>query len=189
MLNDDQTEHINRTGRMKSHLCVAVFLLSLYAVAGCAQSLQAPAYRSPQPAPISQAATSRAATAVDSAPARAPGGQWESDRYTDLPIPRNYDFNSDESFIFEQEGMRNADLKYAGPMSIEDIIRFYRDGMPSNGWQFVRMSGVRMKTITFTKGGEMCEIIIMSMGPSEIEQGNDWQTPPQTHLHIKLNAY
>ncbi|MFV1981085.1 MAG: hypothetical protein ACC655_08030 [Rhodothermia bacterium] len=105
-----------------------------------------------------------------------------------MPIPRGYEYKPDASFVFAQEGMRSADLRYEGELAVEELIRFYQESMPMNGWKFLRLTGVRMKTITFTKNGEMCEIIIMSVQPRRVED-DEWLPSPRvsTHLHIKVN--
>ncbi len=163
-----------RTTRQSATLFLGV---CLWVLSGCVpwQQPQAPV---PRPSPEHQERKAQRPSMQS-----APSARWILQRYTDLPIPKGYTLRANESFVFMQGGLRSADLKYTGPLSVSDLIRFYQDSMPANGWRFLRMTGVRMKTITFFKGTELCEIIIMApMSES---------TPPDTegmaHLHIKLN--
>lgn len=159
-------------------LIVAISGMCLWIASSCAtrQPTSPPARL---PAPSSQQTVERASS-----------GQWVLNQYADLPVPRGYEYKPDQSFVFAQEGLRTADLRYEGDLPVEELIRFYQDSMPTSGWKFLRLTGMRMKTITFTKDGEMCEIIIMSVQPQRVED-SDWQSSPRvsTHLHIKVNPF
>ncbi len=97
--------------------------------------------------------------------------------------------------------MRSADLNYVGEGAVSELIRFYQDEMPPFGWHFVRLTGVNMKTLSYSNGIEICEIILerhSEHSPAEHASGTEEQhqgvsagpqdTPKlQTHLHIKLH--
>ncbi len=132
----------------------------------------------------------------------APSADWLEARFTDLPIPRDFTLLADESFVFLQGSLRSADLQYAGGETVSQLIRFYQESMPANGWRFVRMTGVRMKTLSYLKGNEICEIIIerhplgekheaererMGARGQEGRWGLDRGRDKLTHLHIQLN--
>ncbi len=115
--------------------------------------------------------------------APAPSAQWVVEKYTDLPIPTGFAFISNKSFVFMQGALRSADLTYDGSMSSSKLIRFYQDSMPANGWKLIRITGMMMKSMTFVKGGERCEITIHTRTNDENPQ------LVHTRLHIKLNPY
>lgn len=114
----------------------------------------------------------------------APSAKWIAEQYTDLPIPKGFRFQPNKSFVFMQGSLRRADLNYEGAMTSRDVLRFFQDSMPTSGWQFLRLTGVRMKTLTFVKGNEMVEIIIAS---HEMHAEHDPGQEPMSSLHIKLN--
>lgn len=119
----------------------------------------------------------------------APSAQWISQKYTDLPIPKDFRFLPDDSFVFIQGSQRRADLNYEGTLPPRDLIQFYQEAMPTHGWQFRRMAGVRMKTLTYVKGNELVDIIIESHAPHhEIGDAHEDEHQQQlmTHLHIQL---
>ncbi len=115
---------------------------------------------------------------------------WISEQYTDLPIPKDFRFEADESFVFVQGTQRRADLNYEGTLTAREVIQFYQETMPTHGWQFLRMSGVRMKTLTYVKGDEMVEIIVESHGPHHEptdQHEHEQERQSITHLHIQLS--
>ncbi len=146
-------------------------------IGGCATSRTEPA--------VVQAPLATRAPRVQTWPMRpAASAKWIAEQYTDLPIPKGFKFEPDKSFVFTQGSLRRADLNYEGVMTSRDVIRFYQDSMPTSGWQFLRLTGVRMKTLTFVKGNEMVEIIVEWHAPrAEHDAGQE----RMTRLHIKLN--
>lgn len=134
--------------------------------------------------PVSTAPPAKTSAPPRSAMAPAPSAQWILEKYTDLPIPASFIFNSNKSFVFMQGALRSADLTYDGSMSSSKLIRFYQDSMPANGWQLVRITGMMMKSMTFVKGDERCEITIHT----RVADDNN-SNLVHTRLHIKLNPY
>ena len=108
---------------------------------------------------------------------------------------------SDESYVFLQGSIRSADLNYIGNAIVSDVIRFYQKEMPPLGWHLVRFTGINMKTLSYSKGVEVCEIILErhsehssapdASGTEEwhdgVSAGPDDTPKLQTHLHIKLH--
>jgi len=158
-------------------------------LAGCSLQHRQPAQNIQPVRPEATEASRPRAQRPSMAPA--PSAQWVLEKYSDLPIPKGYMLQANESFVFMQGALRSADLTYKGYLEVADLIRFYQEAMPTYGWRFLRLTGVRMKTITFVKGDELCEIIIMVHKP-ESESGTTHADgalePVTTHLHIKLNA-
>ncbi len=170
------------------YLTVVFAGMSLGLFSGCAfRQYSAPAQQ-PATTTTPQPSTTAAPGAGAIAPPRhvmapAPSAQWILEKYTDLPIPAAFNFNSNKSFVFMQGALRSADLTYDGNMPTPKLIRFFQESMPTSGWQFVRLTGMMMKTMTFVKGDERCEITIHSRINDENQERTD------TRLHIKLNPY
>lgn len=150
-------------------------------MAGCAALRPEPTVAQPLPATVGEVGTRMGPVMP------APSAQWIVQQYTDLPIPKDFRLVPNESFVFIQGTIRKADLNYEGALPVPDLIRFYQESMPTSGWQFLRMTGVRMKTLTYVKGHEVVEIIIESHAP-HLEPGDEHEEQPQgvTHLHIQL---
>ena len=128
--------------------------------------------------------------------------EWlQGSAFADLPIPPNFELMSDESYVFLQGSIRSADLNYIGNAIVSDVIRFYQKEMPPLGWYFVRFTGINMKTLSYSNGVEICEIILErhsehssapdASGTEEwhdgVSAGPDDTPKLQTHLHIKLH--
>jgi len=173
-------ESSNLERRTGIYLTVVLVSLSLGLISGC--SFWQPTKTTAQQSPATSAST-RTAAAPRNTMAPAPSAQWVVEKYTDLPIPTNFDFISNKSFVFMQGTLRSADLTYDGSMSSSKLIRFYQDSMPANGWKLIRITGMMMKSMTFVKGRERCEITIHTRTNDENPQ------LVHTRLHIKLNPY
>ncbi len=130
-----------------------------------------------------------------------PSADWIRGQFTDLPVPDGFTLVADESFVFVQGSVRSADLNYTGDRTVSELIGFYQESMSTSGWRFLRMTGVRMKTLSYLKGDEICEIIMEVHAPhDEHAELQHWESQHEevqferereslTHLHIKLNAY
>jgi len=167
---------------------LTLVFISLGLLSGCAfrqysDSTQQTAATAPQKPATTSSPKAETITPPRHAMAPAPSAQWILEKYTDLPIPAAFNFNSNKSFVFMQGALRSADLTYDGSMATPKLIRFYQDSMPANGWQLLRLTGMKMKTMTFVKGNERCEITIHS----RVNEANPRLM--HTRLHIKLNPY
>ncbi len=174
-------------------IALAVGVLS----SGCAM-------RSAQPSPVARPPAEATPRPVPRAQATVnpPSVEWlQKGTFADLPVPPGFELESDESFVFLQGEMRSADLNYVGEGAVSEVIRFYQDEMPPFGWHFVRLTGVDMKTLSYSKGTEICEIILErhsehspaahTSGTEErleaVSEGPEDTPEFQTHLHIKLH--
>ena len=159
---------------------------------------------SARPSPVAHAPTQASPRPVArvQATANPPSNEWlQRGAFADLPVPPGFELESDESFVFLQGSIRSADLNYVGDAPVSELIRFYQDEMPPLGWHFVRLTGINMKTLSYSNGIEICEIIFErhserslvphASGTEEWDQGvsaGPDDTPKlQTHLHIKLH--
>lgn len=117
-----------------------------------------------------------------------PSAQWIAEQYTDLPIPKGFGLLADQSFVFIQGKQRKADLSYVGAMPVRDLIRFYQESMAANRWQFLQLTGVRMKTLTYVKGDEIVQIVIQARPPPhEHRPEAEGERQFATHLYIQLD--
>ncbi len=192
------TRTVFRAPRLPDVTAVLVIAFASAALSsGCAMRPAQPSPVARPPAQASPRPVSRAQATVNP-----PSVEWlQKGAFADLPVPPGFELESDESFVFLQGSIRSADLNYIGDATISELIRFYQNEMPPFGWQFVRLTGVDMKTLSYSNGIEICEIILerhsehppaahassteerhqaVSAGPED--------TPKlQTHLHIKLH--
>ncbi len=192
------TRTVFRAPRLPDVTAVLVIAFASAALSsGCAMRPAQPSPVARPPAQASPRPVSRAQATVNP-----PSVEWlQKGAFADLPVPPGFELESDESFVFLQGSIRSADLNYIGDGPISELIRFYQDEMPPFWWQFVRLTGIDMKTLTYSNGIEICEIILerhSEHSPAAHTSGTEERhqavsagpedTPKlQTHLHIKLH--
>jgi hypothetical protein len=121
--------------------------------------------------------------------------EWVLDKFTDLPVPEEFKLDLDDSFVFVQGDLRSVDLTYEGERPVRELVHFYKESMPGNGWMFIRMTGKTLKMLTFAKRNELCEIIIKpprsQTGHVELHNQDHGESEERflTQLNIKLNPY
>ncbi len=138
--------------------------VSLVALSGCTSSGGARSSYA-QPPAVPAAAPSAAPGSVQpvaAASSRATSPEWAQGRFEDVPVPPGFSLDQNSSFTFVQGSLRQADLRYAGSEPVARVVRFYQETMPNSGWTFLRLTGVQMKTITYLKNDEVCEVIVES---------------------------
>jgi len=82
-------------------------------------------------------------------------------QFPDIPVPSGFNFMPDMSFSSQGTGYRVGEFVYSGGADALELIRFYREQLPTNGWEELRNLDVGMKAILyFRKGEERCTIII-----------------------------
>ena len=180
--------------RLPVATAVLVIAFALVALSsGCAM-------RPAQPAPVGYPPAQAPSRQVSGAQATTnpPSNEWlREGAFADLPVPPSFELEPDESFVFLQGSIRSADLNYVGEGAISEVIRFYQDEMPPLGWHFVRLTGINMKTLSFSNGIEICEIILERHSEQHASGDEEWHQGVsagpedtqkfQTHLHIKLH--
>lgn len=103
---------------------------------------------------------SPSASATGDAP---PGSQAQNAghyRFNDLPVPQGYTLVTDQSFVFESPGMRAGHLVYTGGGKNQDIVRFFRNSLPQQGWSLVSSFERGESLMTFEKPGWVAGVLI-----------------------------
>lgn len=82
-------------------------------------------------------------------------------QYIDIPVPALFEYLPGRSFSSQGRDYRVGELVYKGKADALDIIRFYHEQMPANGWQEVRNLDLGVRAILFfRKEQEHCIVII-----------------------------
>lgn len=81
----------------------------------------------------------------------------------DIPTPWGLGWRAHESYFLPGEGQRRARLVYEGEVAIEEVLAFYRETMPREGFGWraegEERSGNRHE-LRFSKRGEFCTLRI-----------------------------
>ncbi len=97
-------------------------------------------------------------------------------RITSVPVPGNFKFDRDNSFVYEtgDRKITVGHLFYSGSGKLEDLVAFYQNEMINNQWVLVRTIEQEGTTMMFEKEGEVCDVFLKSSFASstiEIQYG------------------
>jgi len=82
-------------------------------------------------------------------------------KYQDVPVPFGFEYLPTKSFSTEGVGYRVGELIYKGSANALEVMKFYREQMPPNGWVEVREADIGSRAILlFKKQQESCIVII-----------------------------
>jgi len=82
-------------------------------------------------------------------------------RITDIPIPAEFEFDRDNSFVFQNSMIDVGRIRYNGKQDITDVAQFYLDEMPRYNWTLVSVSELRTITLYFEKEDKSCQVLLM----------------------------
>lgn len=79
-------------------------------------------------------------------------------QFDDIPVPDGFLHDETNSYTYEIDNFRNCELFYSGKSRTEAVLNFYKEQMPISNWKFESRIGRYRKTLTFTKGSEVCTV-------------------------------
>lgn len=104
-------------------------------------------------------------------------------RFQDIPAPSGFKLVPKESFIFENNSVRFAFLKYTGHVGANRLVEFYRARMPEYGWQAINIIEHEARLLNFEKTDQTCVVTIdssatsssitIAVAPKSIKKGLD----------------
>jgi hypothetical protein len=83
-------------------------------------------------------------------------------RFSDIPIPAGFNLITQQSFSFENAGVRVALLKYKGKGTLDQVLNFYKENMPLSRWNLLNVSEFGQRMLNFEREGETCIITVQS---------------------------
>ena len=81
-------------------------------------------------------------------------------KFDDLPLPQGVVIDSQNSFIFQDGGIRIAQLRCVSKLSPDALVSYFREELPLQGWQFLNVVEYGERRLSFEKPGEKLEVII-----------------------------
>ncbi|MFA5199044.1 MAG: hypothetical protein WC432_05850 [Candidatus Omnitrophota bacterium] len=85
-------------------------------------------------------------------------------KFSDLPIPVGMKALPQESYSFENAGVRAAVLRYQGKGDIEKVLSFYKEQMPMYNWNLINAIEYGQRLLNFEREGESCIITLQTVG-------------------------
>ena len=82
-------------------------------------------------------------------------------RLSDVSIPDGFSADTQNSWLYADEGTRLAHLSYTGRPAVEPTVRFFLDQMPMQNWKLSHQrEDFGLSSMVFTKGAEVCTITL-----------------------------
>ena len=85
-------------------------------------------------------------------------------KFSDLPIPTGLKSLPQDSYSFQNAGVRVAVLKYQGKANIDQVINFYKEQMPLYNWNLINIIEYGQRLLNFERENETCIITIQVAG-------------------------
>ena len=85
-------------------------------------------------------------------------------RIADIPIPADFEFDRDHSFVFQNSQMDVGRIQYIGKAPIEEVAQFYLDEMAQYNWTLLSVTEHGTITLFFEKPGKSSQVVLSKKG-------------------------
>ena len=95
---------------------------------------------------------------------------------SDVPVPAGFliDMSKSNSHVVPASQFRSVYHEYKGDDYLLQVVRFYRDQLPTKGWTMIDQNQLKDRvTLRFTKGKEDCSVTV-------------WEGTMDTHIIITI---
>lgn len=89
-------------------------------------------------------------------------------KITDIPIPARFKFLPQNSYFFENAGIRVGVLKYIGKANPDSLVNFFKEQMLMNNWRLINIIEYNNSLLNFERNDETCIINLAPKGGSTI---------------------
>jgi hypothetical protein len=83
-------------------------------------------------------------------------------RFMDIPVPKGFHLLADDSYAFENAGLRMAMLRYKGAATVEQVVEFYKLQMPKYHWTLLNLVQYGQTLMNFDQENATC---VISLAP------------------------
>jgi len=83
-------------------------------------------------------------------------------RFSDIPVPLGFKLIVQQSYSFENSGVRVAMLKYKGRGTLDQVLNFYKEQMPLSKWNLLNITEFGQRLLNFERENETCIISMQS---------------------------
>ena len=87
-------------------------------------------------------------------------------RFTDIPVPAGFKLLAQNSYAFENAGVRVGMLRYKGKAPIDQVASFYRTQMVMYNWNLLNSIEYGQRMFNFERENESCIITLTPKGGS-----------------------
>jgi len=83
-------------------------------------------------------------------------------RFADIPVPAGFKLIPNQSYSFENAGVRVALLKYKGRGTLDQLLNFYKEQMSLSRWNLLNISEFGQRLLNFERDNETCIVTMES---------------------------
>jgi len=85
-------------------------------------------------------------------------------RFADIPVPSGFKLLAQDSYSFENAGLRVGMLRYQGRSSMEQVANFYKSAMATHNWGLLNSIEYGQQMFNFERENESCIITLTPKG-------------------------
>ncbi len=87
-------------------------------------------------------------------------------KFEDIPIPKNFKIDIDDSFVFKNDFLRVGIVRYSskGKGDITTVTNFFKKQMPMYDWEIISSIEYFKSILTFSKDDQSSVVIIEPVG-------------------------
>ena len=85
-------------------------------------------------------------------------------KFSDIPVPAGFKTIPQESYSFDNGGVRVALLKYQGKADPDQLVIFYKEQMKMNRWELINVTEFGQCMLNFNNEKESCIISLLPKG-------------------------
>ncbi|MCK9594647.1 MAG: hypothetical protein PHH68_01605 [Candidatus Omnitrophica bacterium] len=85
-------------------------------------------------------------------------------KFSDIPVPSGFKSLPQESYSFDNGGVRVAVLKYQGKADPDQMVAFYKEQMKMNQWEMINVTEFGQRMLNFNNESEACIISLLPKG-------------------------
>ena len=85
-------------------------------------------------------------------------------KFSDVPVPIGFKALPQESYSFENSGMRVGLLKYQGKANPDQVVNFYKEQMSMYNWNLVNIIEYGQRLLNFERDNESCIVTLLPKG-------------------------
>jgi len=85
-------------------------------------------------------------------------------KFSDVPVPAGFKLLSENSYSFENAGLRIGLLKYQGKADPDQVVNFYKEQMPMYNWRTLNIVEYGERLMNFDREQETCIVTLAPKG-------------------------
>lgn len=89
-------------------------------------------------------------------------------KFADIPVPVGFKDVPQDSYSFENSGVRVAVLRYQGKRGVDQVLNFYKEQMLMYNWNLLNVIEYGDSVMNFDRDTESCIVTISPKGNSTL---------------------